>query len=369
MDTNQQKTIVPSRKEETSLYVEMRGIVKRFPGVLANDHMDFDVRQGEIHALLGENGAGKSTLMNVLAGLYQPESGVIKVRGTEVKFTSPRMPFRLASVWCTSTSCWCQPRRSPKTSSSDWTNRVFSSTCASTIARLLKLSERFGLKVDPRAKIWQLSVGEQQRVEILKMLYRGTDILIMDEPTAVLAPQEINDLFKTLRAMVAEGKSIIFISHKLQEVMAIADRITVLRKGKVTAAGLDAKQTTRAELARQMVGREVIFHLNKKPKEPGETVLHVKEIHAENDKGLHALNGVSMDVCAGEIVGLAGVAGNGQRELAQVITGLRKCASGEILLNGEKLTNRSALFGIHARPGTCPRRQDACGHSAQFERD
>lgn len=346
MDTNQPKTTVPSIEEKTSLYVEMRGIVKRFPGVLANDHMDFDVRYGEIHALLGENGAGKSTLMNVLAGLYQPESGVIKVKGTEVKFASPRDAIQ-AGIGMVHQHFMLVPSQTVTENIQLGLDKPrFLINLRNYDREVAKLSERFGLKVDPRAKIWQLSVGEQQRVEILKMLYRGTDILIMDEPTAVLAPQEINDLFKTLRVMVAEGKSIIFISHKLQEVMAIADRITVLRKGKVTAAGLDAKQTTRAELARQMVGREVIFNLDKKPKEPGETVLHVKEIHAENDKGLHALNGVSMDVCAGEIVGLAGVAGNGQRELAQVITGLRKCAGGEISLNGEKLTNRSALFGI-----------------------
>jgi simple sugar transport system ATP-binding protein len=168
----------------------------------------------------------------------------------------------------------------------------------------------------------------------------------MDEPTAVLAPQEIEDLFKTLQAMISEGKSIVFISHKLQEVMAIADRVTVLRKGKVTAAGLSAKQTTRQELAKQMVGRDVVFQLDKKPAKPGEIVLQVNDAHAENDKGLHALNGISLNVRAGEIVGLAGVAGNGQRELAQVITGLRRCTGGQVSLNGEAITNRSALFGI-----------------------
>lgn len=211
---------------------------------------------------------------------------------------------------------------------------------------IAELSKRFGLMVDPRAKVWQLSVGEQQRIEILKMLYRGTDILIMDEPTAVLAPQEIDDLFNTLRSMVAEGKSIIFISHKLQEVMAIADRVTVLRKGKVTAAGLDAHKITRQDLAKLMVGREVIFHLEKKPRVPGEVVLSVKDVCAENDKGLKALKGLSLEVRSGEIVGLAGVAGNGQRELAQVITGMRKCNSGQVTLNGEPISNHSALFGI-----------------------
>ena len=346
MEINQTETTIPSIEEKGSLFVEMHSIVKRFPGVLANDHMDFDVRHSEIHALLGENGAGKSTLMNILAGLYQPESGVIKVKGNEVKFTSPRDAIQAGIGMVHQHFMLVQTQTVTENIQLGLDKPRFFMNLRELDREVAGLSERFGLKVDPRAKIWQLSVGEQQRVEILKMLYRGTDILIMDEPTAVLAPQEINDLFKTLRAMVVEGKSIIFISHKLQEVMAIADRITVLRKGRVTAAGLDAKQTTRPELARQMVGREVIFQLDKKPKEPGKTVLQVKEVHAENDKGLHALNGVSLNVCAGEIVGVAGVAGNGQRELAQVITGLRKCTSGEISLSGEKLTNRSALFGI-----------------------
>jgi simple sugar transport system ATP-binding protein len=200
--------------------------------------------------------------------------------------------------------------------------------------------------VDPRAKIWQLSVGEQQRVELLKMLYRGANVLIMDEPTAVLAPQEIEGLFQTLRSMIAQGKSVIFISHKLQEVTAIADRVTVLRRGKVTAAGVSTKGVTRQELARLMVGREVVFFVDKKPQQAGDVILDVKDVHAENDKGLPALRGLSLDVRAGEIVGVAGVAGNGQSELSQVITGLRKCRQGEVILNGDKVSNRDTLYGI-----------------------
>jgi simple sugar transport system ATP-binding protein len=213
-------------------------------------------------------------------------------------------------------------------------------------SKIAKLGESFGLKVDPRAKIWQLSVGEQQRVELLKMLYRGANVLIMDEPTAVLAPQEIEGLFQTLRAMIAQGKSVIFISHKLQEVTAIADRVTVLRRGKVTAAGVPIKGVTRQELARLMVGREVVFSVQKKPKQPGDVILDVKDLHAENDKGLPALRGISLDVRAGEIVGVAGVAGNGQTELSQVITGLRKCTKGEVTLSGDKINNRNTLYGI-----------------------
>jgi simple sugar transport system ATP-binding protein len=209
-----------------------------------------------------------------------------------------------------------------------------------------EVSERFGLKVDPRAKVWQLSVGEQQRVEILKMLYRGAEILVMDEPTAVLAPQEIDGLFTTLRAMAAEGKTIIFISHKLQEVMAIADRVTVLRKGKVTASGVPARGMSRADLARLMVGRDVLFHLEKTATNAGDVVLSVEEVHAENDKGLPALRGLSLQIRSGEIVGLAGVAGNGQRELSQVITGLRKCLKGRVLLSGEMVSNKPVQLGI-----------------------
>ena len=208
------------------------------------------------------------------------------------------------------------------------------------------LSKQFGLEVDPRAKVWQLSVGEQQRVEILKMLYRGADILIMDEPTAVLAPTEIGTLFNTFRAMVAEGKSIIFISHKLNEVMEISDRVTVLRRGKVTAAGVPVKGVTKADLARLMVGRDVIFNHEKNACQPGKVVLAVEDVHAENDKGLPALRGVSLNVRQGEIVGLAGVAGNGQRELADVITGMRRVTQGKIDIVGEDMANQSVREGI-----------------------
>jgi len=205
---------------------------------------------------------------------------------------------------------------------------------------IAELSERFHLHVDPRAKIWQLSVGEQQRVEVLKMLYRGAQVLIMDEPTAVLAPLEIEELFKTLRTMVGEGKSIIFISHKLNEVLIIADRISVLRHGKTTAAGISAKGVTRADLARLMVGRNVVLSVEKKPAQPREVVLSVENVYAESDRGLPAVRGVSLNVRGGEIVGLAGVAGNGQRELSDAITGLRKCKQGRVLLHGEEISNK-----------------------------
>lgn len=343
---NQPQPTQNNPTESPPIVVAMHDIVKRFPGVLANDHVNFELIRGEIHALLGENGAGKSTLMNVLAGLYKQDSGSIFINGKPVRFSSPRDAIQ-AGIGMIHQHFMLVPSQTVTENILLGLNEPrFRLKLQEYDQKVAELSERFGMKVDPRAKIWQLSVGEQQRVEILKMLYRGADVLIMDEPTAVLAPQEIEDLFETLRSMTREGKSIIFISHKLQEIMAIADRVTVLRRGKVTAQGVDAHGITRQELARLMVGREVVFHLDKAPCEPGEVVLEVENVHAENDKGLPALNGVSFSIRAGEILGIAGVAGNGQRELAQVITGMRQSTQGEVRLNGEVINNRSPRFGI-----------------------
>jgi simple sugar transport system ATP-binding protein len=284
--------------------------------------------------------------MNVLAGLYKQDAGIIKVKGEPVEFSSPRDAIH-AGIGMVHQHFMLVPSQTvTENILLGLDDPRFFMRLNEYDAKIAKLGERFGLKVDPRAKIWQLSVGEQQRVELLKMLYRGANVLIMDEPTAVLAPTEIDGLFNTLRAMIAQGKSVIFISHKLQEVTAIADRVTVLRRGKVTASGVSTKGVTRQELARLMVGREVVFSINKKPRQPGDTILEVKDIHAENDKGLPALRGVSLHVRAGEIVGLAGVAGNGQTELSQVITGLRKCTQGDVILNGDKINNRNTLYGI-----------------------
>lgn len=334
--------------------VVMQGIVKRFPGVLANDRVDFSLRKGEIHALLGENGAGKSTLMNVLAGLYRAESGTILVNDRPVDFHSPRDAIK-AGIGMVHQHFMLVPSQTVTENILLGLDEPrFRMRLAEYNQIIFELGARFHLPVDPQVKIWQLSVGEQQRVEILKMLYRGAEVLIMDEPTAVLAPQEIEVLFETLRAMTAEGKSVIFISHKLHEVMAIADRVTVLRRGKVTAPGFDMGETTRQELARLMVGREVIFRLDKKPCQPGEVVLKVENIHAQNDKNLPALRGVSLHVQAGEIVGLAGVAGNGQRELAQVIVGLRKCSQGAVTLKGVPISNQPVKEGIQKGVGYIP---------------
>ena len=320
--------------------VEMQDIVLRFPGVLANDHVNFSLRRGGIHALLGENGAGKSTLMNVLSGLYRPESGSIKVFGEPVDFHSPRdaiakgigmvhQHFMLVPTLSVTENILLgldEPRFFMKLSKYN--------------KKILALQEKFGLKVDPTAKIWQLSVGEQQRVEILKALYRGADILILDEPTAVLAPTEIDELISTMNALVAQGKSIIFISHKLNEVRSVANRLTVLRKGKVTAEGISLEGLSRAQLAELMVGRKVIFNVEKEHQEPGETVLEVKDLTGSNDRGLCAFKNISFKIREGEILGIAGVAGNGQSELVEAITGLRSC-TGSILINGTEVINQS----------------------------
>ena len=245
--------------------VEMRGIVKRFPGVLANDHSDFDLRQGEVHALLGENGAGKSTLMNVLAGMYKPEEGSISVGGKRVHFGSPRDAIA-AGIGMIHQHFMLVPSQTvTENIILGLSDPRFFLPLDKLDKQILALQDQYGLKVDPKAKIWQLSVGEQQRVEILKMLYRGAKILIMDEPTAVLTPQEIDELFVTFRAMVAGGHSIVFISHKLHEVLSIADRVTVLRAGRVTAAAVSTVGVTKAQLATLMVGREVVFSVKKNP--------------------------------------------------------------------------------------------------------
>ncbi len=300
------------------------------------------MKTGSIHALLGENAAGKSTLMNVLAGLYSPDAGTITVKGKQVTFNSPRQAID-AGIGMIHQHFMLVPSQTV-------TENVllgldeprFRMNLNAYDEKIAELSEKFGMSVDPKAKIWQLSVGEQQRVEILKMLYRGAEVLIMDEPTAVLAPQEIDQLCDTLRKMIKMGKSIIFISHKLHEVMNISDEITVLRKGKVTAGGIQTNQTNKEELAKLMVGRDVFFQLEKKATEPGEVVLSVHDAHAVNDKGFPALRGVNLNIRAGEIVGLAGVAGNGQSELAEVVTGLRRTTQGTIILQNNDITNKSA---------------------------
>ena len=327
--------------------LELRGITKKFPGVLANDNINLTLEQGEIHALLGENGAGKTTLMNILYGLYKPDEGHISVRGQPVDIHVPNdaiargigmvhQHFMLVPVMTVTENVMLGVE---STRGGAFLDRE------EAARRIEKLSEKYGLEVDPHTYIKDLPVGVQQRVEIIKVLYRQADILILDEPTAVLTPQEAEELFKILRSLTAQGKSIIFITHKLKEVMAIADRITVLRLGAV-AGSVRPAETDPAKLAALMVGRDVNLVVSKKAATPGDVVLQVDDLHALDERGNLIVRGVSFDVRAGEVLGVAGVQGNGQTELVYALTGLRPPASGEIRILGEplgRLTPRDIL--------------------------
>jgi simple sugar transport system ATP-binding protein len=315
----------------------MRGITKRFPGVLANDHVDFEAAAGEVHALLGENGAGKSTLSNILTGLYHPDEGEILLYGDHVRFHSPRdaldagigmvhQHFRLVEPFTVAENVALGDHRAE--------GRSFLIRRDAIERHVAEISKRYGLHIEPRARIWQLSVGEQQRVEILKALYREARILILDEPTAVLTPQEADVLFATLREMAAEGRTVIFISHKLHEVKAVADRVTVLRGGRSISTISTAEATPRS-LAALMVGREVAGPERvEEARILGDPVLEVEELGVDGDRGTSAVRGVSLGVRAGEIVAIAGVAGNGQRELAEAIAGIRAPEQGRVRIGG-----------------------------------
>ena len=333
--------------------LRMVGITKRFPGVLANDRISLEVYEGEVLALLGENGAGKSTLMNVLCGLYRPDEGAIYVNGRPAEIHSPRDAYGLGIGMVHQNFMLVETMTVAENVVLGLQGLPFRPDLAEVARRLQDISAHYGLEVDPDAYVWQLSVGEQQRVEILKLLYRGAEILILDEPTAVLTPQEVKDLVRILRRLISEGKAAIFITHKMNEVMLFSDRVTVLRYGQVTAT-LSTSETTPQELARLMVGREVLFRLEKEPCQPGVPVLEVEELEALNDKNLPALRGVSLTVRAGEIVGIAGVAGNGQRELAEVITGLRAATAGDVRVNQTCVTDCSPREMIVAGVGHIP---------------
>ncbi len=332
--------------------VEMHGITKLFPGVVANDQADLSVKAGEIHALLGENGAGKSTLMNVLAGLYRPDAGQIYVHGRPVDIRSPNDATELGIGMVHQHFMLVEPQTVAENVILGLKEPRFVLDMDRVEADIHELSTRYGLQVDPGAYIWQLSVGEQQRVEILKMLYRGADILILDEPTAVLTPQEADELGRTLRQMADEGKALIFITHKLGEVMDFSDRVTVLRQGR-TVANIVTAETSRRELAREMVGREVVFSVSRDgypiPDEAlaaARPVLAIRDLEAINDKGLPALRGISLTVNKYEVLGIAGVAGNGQRELAEIVTGLRQASAGQVMLGDLDVTNQSPRRAI-----------------------
>ena len=318
--------------------VAMRGIGKRFPGVVANDGVDFEAAVGEVHALLGENGAGKSTLSNILTGLYRPDEGEILLYGKPVSFASPReaidagigmvhQHFRLVQPFTVAENVTLGDHRPEEAS--------FRIEPRKIEQRVAELSERYGLAVDPRAKIWQLSLGEQQRVEILKALYRDARVLILDEPTAVLTPQEADTLFVTLRQMAKDGQTVIFISHKLNEVMAVSDRVTVLRGGKSVATA-SISDSTPQSLATLMVGRAFERSERGEGREIGEPVLEVEAVHAAGH-GREAVAGVTLTVSAREIVAVAGVSGNGQRELAETIAGIRRATAGTVSIDGTRV--------------------------------
>ncbi|CAN7753357.1 ABC transporter ATP-binding protein [Paenibacillus sp. LjRoot153] len=321
--------------------VELRNITKRFPGIVANDAISLKLKKGEIHALLGENGAGKSTLMNIVFGLYQPDEGSIYVQGNEVFIDSPNRAIELGIGMVHQHFKLVQPftvteniilGMEPK--------RGMNVDIRTAQDKVRKLSEQYGLRVDPKAKIEDISVGMQQRVEILKTLYRGADILIFDEPTAVLTPQEISELMVIMRNLVKEGKSIILITHKLKEIMEIADTVTIIRRGKV----IDSLACVHANpqiLAEKMVGRDVSFKVNKEACKLGEPVLQVQDLMVRNQQGLASLKGLNFEVKAGEILGIAGVDGNGQSELIEALTGLRAVDGGKVLLMGSDITNQT----------------------------
>ena len=328
--------------------VEMLGIRKEFPGIVANDNVTLQLRKGEIHALLGENGAGKSTLMGILFGMYQPDAGVIKIRGKETKIANPNVAnelgigmvhqhFKLVHNFTVTENIilGSEPRR----------GLLYDTKSASR--RIAELSRQYGLNVDPDAKIEDISVGMQQRVEILKMLYREAEVLIFDEPTAVLTPQEIRDLMDIMKNLKAEGKSIILITHKLKEIKAVADRCTVIRRGKLIGT-VDVATTSEAEMAKMMVGRDVSLTVEKEAREPGEPVLRIEHLTVLNNKKVPGLKSFSLEVRCGEIVGIAGVEGNGQTELVEALTGLRRAESGTIWFNGRDIARLSVRQRIES---------------------
>lgn len=323
------------------IVLDVRGVTKVFPGVIANEDVSFTLRRGEIHCLLGENGAGKSTLMNVVFGLYKADEGEVLLRGQPIEFSSSRdainagigmvhQHFKLIPVFTVAENVVL---------GSETTKGPFFDVDQAR-RRILDLGDRYGLKVDPDAYVGDLSVGEQQRVELVKALYREADLLILDEPTAVLTPGEVDEFFGVVRSLVSQGKSVIFITHKLREVLAVADRITVLRGGKVSGTA-DPKTATQASLATLMVGKEVTLQIEKTDAQPAGPVLEVRDLSVHDDRGLVAIDAVSLTVRAGEIYGVAGVQGNGQRELVEALAGMRKIDQGSVAILGTDTTRAS----------------------------
>ena len=340
--------------DTTPPVVRLSGITKRFLDVTASDNITFDLYPGEVCALLGENGAGKTTLMNILFGYYTCDEGEIFIKGEKVNLSAPKDAILRGVMMIHQHFALVQ-------SQTVLENIIIGTGSGKSIfldlksarRKLLALQQRFGLQIDPAARIWTLSVGEQQKVEILKALYRDVDILIMDEPTAVLAPAETEDLFKTLRSLVKEGRSVVFISHKLNEVMDISDRIVVLRAGQVVAQR-KACETNARELANLMVGRELLESIEKKKIEPGQPVLEIENLNALNDKKISALKDLNLVVRQSEIIGMAGISGNGQRELAEILFGLREPTAGSVKVNGQRLKFGSPASAIGLKMGRIP---------------
>lgn len=331
-----------------SAVIEMKEISKSFPGIKANDNINLSVNKGEIHVLLGENGAGKSTLMNILYGLYQPDEGQIFIKGNPIRISNPNVAISAGIGMVHQHFMLVQPftvaenivlGQEPK--------KGISLNLKKAIKDVEELSNKYELKVDAKAIVSDISVGMQQRVEILKTLYRGADILILDEPTAVLTPQEIIELGVILKSLVSQGKTIILITHKLKEVMSMSDRVTIIRRGRVIDT-LNTSETNIDELAEKMVGRKVNLHVEKSAREASTPVLEVKGLKAKDTRGLEAVKGVDFNVKSGEILGIAGVDGNGQTELLQALTGLQKPTAGEVLLNGKEITALSVMEVIES---------------------
>ena len=350
----------------TTDHVEMRNITKRFPGVLANDNVTLGVRRGEVHALLGENGAGKSTLMKILYGMQQPDEGEIRLNGAPIRIASPAAAIK-AGIGMIHQHFMLVPSLTVAENVAlglRSTNPPFVNL--NTIVKKSRdLADRYGIKIDPNTYVWQLSVGEQQRVEILKALYRDAHVLILDEPTAVLTPQEVTELFKTLRHMTDIGHALIFISHKLHEVLSISERVTVLRDGRVVGSQATAS-ATRSSLVQMMVGREIALSVEHQPLTLGEVRLSLKGLTALSDRQTPALRNVTLDVRAGEIVGLAGVSGNGQRELAEVIAGLRRATGGSVSVDGVDITHQPVNARIQAGLSYIPEERMRDGAIREF---
>ena len=320
--------------------VSLEGITKAFPGVVANDNVSLSIRRGEVHALLGENGAGKTSLMNVLYGIYQPNAGTIRVAGNVAKIRSPLDAMRLG-IGLVAQHPMLVRQHTVAENIALAVKTSFWNPTRSLELKILELGEKYGLKVEPKAKVWQLSAGEQQRVEILKALIRGAKVLILDEPTSVLTPQEATDLFKVLNRMKQGGEGVIIITHKLDEVMAVSDRITVLRKGRVVGT-MHTADTNKNDLATLMVGREVSQVRSSGVTQLGESVLKLEQLNVSGDRGVNVVKNVNLEIFGGEVLGIAGVAGNGQRELVEAITGLRNVSSGSVKIGKNDLTNKDA---------------------------